>query len=156
MDAKTFINESNRIEGILRPPNKAEVSEFYQFMELDKITVQDMTRFVKIYQPDARLRDKVGLDVAIGGRIAARGGPMIREQLAGLLARAERPFVICESVEDSAFATHIAYELLHPFTDCNGRSGRMLWAWQMRKFPLGFLHTFYYQSLAALSRPPIP
>lgn len=156
MDAKTFITESNRIEGILRPPNKAEISEFYRFMELEAVTIQDMERFVKIYQPNARIRDQVGLDVAIGGRIPARGGPEIREFLAGLLARAERPFVVTPESVDSAWAIHIAYETLHPFTDGNGRSGRMLWAWQMRKFPLGFLHTFYYQTLAALNRPTPP
>lgn len=30
----------------------------------------------------------------------------------------------------------------------HGRSGRMLWMWMMREAPLGFLHTWYYQSLS--------
>ena len=49
-------------------------------------------------------------------------------------------------------ATHVEYETLHPFTDCNGRSGRMIWLWQMLKQDrlvagLSFLHSWYYSSL---------
>lgn len=38
-------------------------------------------------------------------------------------------------------------ELLHPLTDCNGCSGRILWMWMTREAPLGFLHTFHYRAL---------
>ena len=48
-----------------------------------------------------------------------------------------------------ACETHVRYELLHPFLDGNGRSGRALWLWLMGQAPLGFLHTFYYQTLSA-------
>ena len=50
---------------------------------------------------------------------------------------------------------HRRYETLHPFMDGNGRSGRILWAWQMIHhdirpgLSLGFLHAFYYQTLDA-------
>lgn len=52
---------------------------------------------------------------------------------------------------------HVEYETLHPFMDGNGRSGRVLWAWQMRRdgrdpLQLGFLHAFYYQALNGLQR----
>ena len=50
----------------------------------------------------------------------------------------------------SPFAVHVAYENLHPFMNGNGRSGRALWLWHMggiEKVPLGFLRTWYYQSL---------
>jgi len=155
MDATEFITESNKIEGIIRAPTAREISEFYRFMDLDAVTVHDLEIFVKAYQPDARLRDKVGLNVAIGGHRPTPGGPHVREQLEALLTRANRPqYITLPGEPDSAFEVHVAYEMLHPFTDGNGRSGRMLWAWQMRKFSLGFLHTWYYQSLAALSKPP--
>lgn len=51
---------------------------------------------------------------------------------------------------------HVDYENLHPFTDGNGRSGRALWLRRMKDLgensfyqalDLGFLHTFYYQTL---------
>jgi Fic family protein len=140
--AVEFIRESNRIEGIVRDPTLEEVAEHKRFMSLKRVAVKDMEQFVKVYQPNARLRDKKGWDVRVGGHVAPPGGKRIRDDLQLIIDRANMP---CLS---TPFETHLAYEHLHPFTDGNGRSGRMLWLWQMRSAPLGFLHTFYYQTLA--------
>lgn len=48
---------------------------------------------------------------------------------------------------------HVDYEMVHPFEDLNGRTGRLLWAWkmlQMRRDPfrMSFLQHFYYQTLS--------
>ena len=140
-----FISESNRIEGILRAPTDAEIEEYYRFMALDIVTIEELIQFVSVYQPDAVLRDRPGLDVQVGGYIAPRGGPEIRERLQKIL---ETPYVPQPYMQ--AYYQHVEYETLHPFTDGNGRSGRMLWAWQLGQAPkLGFLHTFYYQTLKA-------
>ncbi len=145
-----FIRESNRIEDIRREPTTREFDEAIRFLNLSKVTVADLQQFVSIYQPNAVLRDKPGLDVAIGGRIPQRGGPEIRARLERLLTNAiQSPLIAPLHAPDPAFTTHVEYEHLHPFTDGNGRSGRMLWAWQLQRFPLGFLHTFYYQTLSA-------
>jgi hypothetical protein len=136
-DIVKFVEESNRIEGILRPPTPAELEEFKRFLALEEVTVEEMEHFVSVYQPGARLRDKLGLDVRVGGYLPPRGSPQIRDHLVDLLYDDEM----------SAHEQHVAYEALHPFTDGNGRSGRMLWAWRMKTFPLGFLHSFYYQTL---------
>lgn len=57
------------------------------------------------------------------------------------------------------YVVHHAYESLHAYTDGNGRSGRALWLWGMRRLyrgqtlkfdrvlRIGFLHCWYYQSL---------
>jgi fido (protein-threonine AMPylation protein) len=134
-----FVAESNRIEGITRNPKYKELEEMHRFMLLEKVTVADLEQFVGIYQPGARLRDKLGLNVIIAGHFPPAGGPDIRKQLEKLLLDAEAT---------SSYRTHINYELLHPFTDGNGRSGRALWAWQIKDLSLGFLHRFYYQTLA--------
>ena len=144
-----FVTESNRIEGIHRPPTKAELAEFKRFMALKAVTVAELKRFVSVYQPDARLRDKNGLDVRVANHRPPSGGRWIRETLAAMLTNAnQQRDEAGQPPAKIAYRTHVAYEWLHPFTDGNGRSGRMLWAWQMRRFPLGFLHHFYYQTLA--------
>lgn len=141
-----FIEESNRIEGILRDSTEAEIEEYKRFMAQDEITVQELRKFVSVYQPNAVLRDKTGLNVRVGGHIPIAGGSTVLRRLVGLLEDANK------FDEYSAFEIHQEYETLHPFTDCNGRSGRMLWKWMMKKqgesTRLGFLHTWYYQSLS--------
>lgn len=139
-----FIRESNKIEGIVRSPSAAETEEFYRFINLKKITIKDLEIFVSIYAPGNRLRNSTSLNVSIGGHLAPRGGLAVVTELESILSNIEK----CNTWEN-IYHNHQAYELLHPFTDGNGRSGRMLWMWEMQKAPLGFLHTYYYQSLSA-------
>lgn len=138
-----FVAESNRIEGITRRPTRAELEEHGRFMALEAVTIKELKRFVRVYQPDARLRDQAGLNVRVGNHIPPPGGPEIRGRLKALLE-------CCQNI--GPHRTHLEYEAIHPFTDGNGRSGRMLWAWQMRDYPLGFLHHFYYQTLEACGK----
>lgn len=145
-----FVRESNRIEGIHRDPTDEEVAEHRRFLALKRVTVKELQRFVKVYQPDAVLRDKIELNVRVGSYVAPSGGIEIRSRLNALITYANnsKRQEFCGKASERAFDTHIAYEQLHPFTDGNGRSGRVLWAWQMpRSNRLGFLHAFYYQTL---------
>lgn len=140
-----FIRESNRIEGIHREPNKDEVDECARFVLLKEITLNDLVRFVKIYQQNAVLRDKKGLDVRVGNYFPPEGQASIRKWTLELL-KAVQPTDGSRPL--TPYEAHVRYESLHPFTDGNGRSGRMLWYWMMKgNAPLGFLHTWYYQSL---------
>lgn len=146
-----FIRESNRIEGIKRNPTEAEIEEYRRFMAQDEIAVKDMIAFVATYQADARLRDRQGLNVFVGNHVPPAGGITIKTRLMDILDAANRMRKMFKSraIESSAYDIHHRYEQLHPFTDGNGRSGRMLWMWMMQDAPLGFLHHWYYQSLAS-------
>ncbi len=141
-----FIRESNRIEGITRDPTPREVEAHLTFLAEREVTVGALERFVA--DVAARpLRDTVGMDVRVGSHIPPPGGPFVRAELTGLV-------MAVNGCDLDPFSAHIEYETLHPFLDGNGRSGRVLWAWQMQRdgidpFALGFLHRFYYQALEA-------
>lgn len=143
-----FIVESNQIERITHPPTDAEIKAHERILALAMVTVADLERFVQVVA-GAPLRRHPHHMVHIVGSAVSRppGGPHIAADLAWLLDRA------CSGI-DGAQLTHVQYELLHPFMDGNGRSGRVLWAWQMQQggadpFALPFLQRFYYQTIEA-------
>lgn len=140
LDTWRFVTESNRIENI-QVTRPEEVAEFERFMEVPKMTILELEQFVSVYQPDAKLRTRVGMNVFVGSHIPPPGGITVRTQLLELLDNLDKL---------SSYNVHMQYEKLHPFTDCNGRSGRALWAWIYRDISLGFLHRWYYQSLAGI------
>ena len=140
-----FIVESNLIEGI-KGAQAGEVEAAQEFLDSEP-SISELQKFVVVCEPRAVLRDRPGLNVQVGAHFPPRGGPNIREDLTALVRGAV-------AKTSDPYETHIAYETLHPFTDCNGRSGRILWAWQMVNqvaelgLSLGFLHRWYYQSLS--------
>jgi hypothetical protein len=146
---ENFMRESNLIEGITRAPSHEEILATELFLNLKVLRIPSLKRLVSIYQPDAVLRDKKGLDVRVGSYRPPKGGTQICGDLEDFLTN------ISERPDDfSPYDRHCEYEKLHPFTDGNGRSGRTIWAWHMLKvgknpFNLSFLHRFYYQTLEA-------
>lgn len=143
---KAFIRESNRIEGIHREPWPGEMVAFNVFLALDLVTVDSLEILASVFAPGAELRRRPFMDVGVGKHTPPEGGPGVVERLQVILEHAN-------AGDWSPFKTHCEYENLHPFMDGNGRSGRALWAWQATRndrfgLSLGFLHTFYYQTLA--------
>jgi len=142
-----FIKESNKIEGIYNL-NLVDTQRtvYERLLGQKEIEVNDLKFFVYHIQPGFKLRDKLGMDVRVGNYIPPPGGKDIILLLTAILDRINKNLFL-------PFTMHKVYEELHPFMDGNGRSGRLLWAWQMLRFghrpglDLGFLHAWYYQSL---------
>lgn len=148
---RRFVAESNRIEGILREPTQQEMDATAAFLMLTEPTVLSLCELVSVFQPGNRIRDIPGLNVRVGEHVAPAGGPDIPVRLAEIVHAAAE-------IGSDPHSIHCEYETLHPFTDGNGRTGRALWLWMMLNrgsvrdramaTELGFLHTFYYQTLA--------
>lgn len=144
---KDFVRESNRIEGIMRPPQRHEIVAHHMFIGSPLLTIQDFEKFVTTVQPGASLRFRHGMNVRVGDWVAPSGGSEVVTALSKLIS--DLPGL-------TPYEAHCRYLTLHPFMDGNGRSARALWLRMVMATTdydtlsrLGFLHTFYYQTLAA-------
>lgn len=146
-DIRSFVSESNRIEGIRRRPTSKELLAHIALLQAPALTVQEVSAFVQAVAGKP-IRSQIGMDVRVGNHFPPKGGPYVWSALQAILSDANRGA--------HPYGVHQAYEHLHPFMDGNGRSGRAIWLWQMMRqrdaqhvLTMGFLHAFYYQALEA-------
>lgn len=148
-----FITDSNRCEGVERPPTIPEYRGLQLFLSHHHLTERRITRFAQsIIQPrrrSAHLRVRLEDTVMTGNMTydPPPGGSHLLEHYAKLLIGITR--------RRHPYWTHVAFMRLSPYTDANGRTGRAIWLWQMqhqmrefnRAATLGFTQCFYYQCL---------
>lgn len=146
---KAFVQESLNIEDIWREPTDEELLVTWNFIKKDQVEIADLIELVSVYQPDARIRDQPWFRVWIGGHEAPEGGMGLVGKLGNLLWSVNQK--TRNKWNTDPWRVHAEYEQLHPFTDGNGRSGRVLWANQMWHqgygFEYKFLQMYYYQTL---------
>lgn len=122
---REFVLHSNAIEGI-QSTSGGELEATLEFLQKEIVYIEDLTKLVSVYAPGNVLHDRPGLNVRVGSYHAPPGGPQIAERLEKILF--EPPHPSLDPVQQ-VWEIHVAYEMLHPFTDGNGRSCRALWAW---------------------------
>lgn len=142
---KLFMAESLEIEGINRPATPLELAVAGGFLQLNAITLTDVVRIASELA-GGKLRCEVGMNVIVGRHMPPAGGPVLMQRLEQLIHDTV-------SARIDAWQTYCMFEHLHPFTDGNGRTGRLLWAWRRGgPCPSSFLKEFHYQTLDAYDR----
>jgi len=148
----SFLVESNAIEGIYGIPTEETIEWAWSFLHKEELHVSDIRNMVTVFQHDAQYRNKsIVPDVRVGGHIPMPSGPDVHYALVHILDDINAEIGVLYK-EHNVYEIHQRYEHLHPFTDGNGRSGRMIWLWMMvaigYTYKLPFLQEWYYQSLA--------
>ena len=143
-DLERFITESNHIEG-LGKATPGEVAVAGWFMNRAEITLETLNAAQAVFAPGKPLRNRPDMNVRVGKYVAPQGGKSLVAALTSILTAVHQT--------SDPWRTHVDFEMLHPYLDGNGRTGRILWAWHMRRlgrdpFALSFLHRFYYDTLA--------
>jgi hypothetical protein len=137
---REFVRVNNRMAGILREPTPAELGAHRGLLAANSLCVENLEVFVQHVAPGAGWRMRSSEDDGRGGE----AGP--RQDLETIVRAAK---------ENRASATeiHRLYRLLRPFTDANGRCGRVLWMWQMMRSPPGTLAEVACLDLSDSSHP---
>ena len=146
LDLVAFQHESNRIEGIVGV-SIGQVDALQQLLTAERMSVDVLSAYVAVIQPNARLRATPDIpSIRVGNYIAPSSGPKLMAQLDLLLNKINNRKI-------NAHEAYCQYEVLYVFEYGNRRSGRALWLWMNHgKAPLGFLHQFYNDSLAAYTK----
>lgn len=152
-----FLEESNEIEGIFLPRGmfNEQLEHLNAFINYQDISVKDILELAQTFQktsrlPPAELRSRKGMDVIVGGFRPIKGGPAVKNALEIFLTKINGYSDCIQNV--MPLVRYIEYETIHPLIDCNGRTGRAIWAWLWNKrgydFSLGFLKKYHYETFS--------
>lgn len=146
---EVFLIESNSIDDILLEITSEDLDVAQAFIRQKHLMSDNIQAIVEHFQPGAVLRNKVGIDACEGNFIPQKGGLPLETAYFKLINTFNS---VDLSDTKKVFDLYCEYQILSPFTDCNGRSGRLIWLWcfywNLGFLPnLSFLHLFYYYGL---------
>lgn len=128
-----FVQQSYWMQDHPIGPNEKELQELERFINLEFIDLEEMKKFLSIYEPMAELRNKPGMDLEVQYRndlIEKYDPPAgcynIKVKLESLLQD-------CSFGYTDAHDLYIKYQILSPFTQGNEISGQALWLWKCLK-----------------------
>lgn len=129
MNIEEYIHESNAIEGIYSDEQDAQSLVAWDYLKDEPIlTFENIALLqgkITLLQPDLRdeykgvYRSTPKINVIIAGRLAPD------PELVDVLIQ---NFILDYPALDP-LAAHIRFEMIHPFVDGNGRTGRMIYWW---------------------------
>lgn len=148
LDYTEFLKESNAIEGVFDADSLEQAANaWYYLLAQKKIDLSVIKQTHKILMRDQPLPtyEKGNLrkvTVYIGGR-QAMPSHELKEALLMWSFRMNKVWPGRVDLETVSKELHVEYEKIHPFTDGNGRTGRMFMNWFRLKhgLPLLIIHT---------------
>lgn len=148
---RDFVVSSNAIEGIFRdsPSLRREVDAVEAFLQSYTLGSHELLALVGVLQPEARIRTE-GEGIVVGSHVAPPGGKHMLLQVVEIL-------LAVQDNDANPIMTYMAWQHLHPLTDGNGRTGRVLYAWQVIRWygvlpRRNFLEEFHYETLAVFDK----
>lgn len=129
-DLIKFLRESNAIEGVYDDESLRQTEKAWDYIiGQDMLSIPIILKMHEILMEGKLPKDQLGafrkFGVIVGGRLGAKW-PLIPELMNNWILDAN-------DLQTAPIAHHIRYERIHPFADGNGRTGRILMAWQLLK-----------------------
>ena len=142
MSLQTFITESNKIENESNVKGELQLYQWFLGNTLSEENTKTFHMKLATLRKQLKMKHRGHyrkIPVYIGRK------KLLPEKVKGDMED------FWELIYEEALYPHTAhciFESIHPFVDLNGRVGRAIWLHMMDgNAPLGFLHTWYYQSL---------
>jgi len=121
----TFLQESNAIENVHDEPALADAQKAWEYLESESQLTHDVIKRAHRILLENRQPDIAGMYRTVTVRVGNDVPPVpgrVEKLLENLLP------VIPETAAE-ALHWHVKFEKIHPFTDGNGRIGRLVYLW---------------------------